>query len=298
VKIGFIGLGKMGRPMALNLLKAGFPVTVHNRSRGVVEELGKAGAHQVFSPRDVAEECDIVLTCLPNSKAVEEVYLGKEGAISHARRGQIFIDHSTVGPSTSGSLARAAGEKGASFLDAPISGGPVGAETGTLTIMVGGEKDAFDKAKPVLEAMGKNIHHVGSSGAGSVVKLANQLLVAINLSGLVEALVMGAKAGVDPNMMMEVLGTSYGGSVILNRLGPLLVQRNFQARTPVNLILKDLGLIKELSDELSLRLLMGSLAEEIFSEAKAQGYGEQDMVALVRPLEELAGVEVKSPVGG
>ena len=185
--------------------------------------------------------------------------------------------------------------RGASFLDAPISGGTAGAQAGTLTIMVGGDADAFERARPVFEAMGKNIKHVGPSGAGSVVKLVNQLLVAINMAGVVEGIVLGTKAGVDPNVMLEVLSTSFGGSAMLNRSVPLILERNFQPGTPVNLILKDMGLIKELGHELAVRLLLGSVAEEVFGEARALGWGEEDMAGLVRTLERLAGIEIKSP---
>ena len=295
MKVGFIGLGKMGRPMALNLLKAGHVVTVHNRSRAVVDELAARGARPATTPREVAEASDIVLTCLFYPSSVEEVYFGPNGLVQAAREGHVFADHSTVGPSLSRRCYEAIRARGASFLDAPISGGTAGAQAGTLTIMVGGDADAFERARPVFEAMGKNIKHVGPSGAGSVVRLVNQLLVAINLAGVVEGIVLGTKAGVDPNVMLEVLSTSFGGSAMLNRAVPLILERNFQPGTPVNLILKDMGLIKELGHELAVRLLLGSVAEEVFGEARALGWGEEDMAGLVRTLERLAGIEIKSP---
>lgn len=292
MEVGFVGLGKMGRPMALNLLRAGFDLVVHNRSRGVVAEMVDAGAKAADAPCAVAARCDVVLTCLPDTAAVEQVYLADEGLGAGARPGQVFVDHSTVGPSTSRQLAAALQEKGASFLDGPVSGGTAGAQSGTLTIMVGGDAAAFATARPILAALGKNIHHVGPSGAGSVIKLANQLLVAINMAGAVEALVLGVKAGADPRVMLEVLSTSFGGSAMLDRAVPLILQRKFEPGTPINLILKDLGLIAALGKETTVRLILGSLAEEIFTEARASGLGQLDMAALVQPLERLSGVEI------
>jgi 3-hydroxyisobutyrate dehydrogenase-like beta-hydroxyacid dehydrogenase len=178
------------------------------------------------------------------------------------------------------------------FLDAPVSGGTAGAQAGTLTIMVGGPEEAFQRVLPVFQAMGKNIRRVGPNGAGSTIKLVNQLLVAINMAGVVEGIVMGVKAGADPQVMLEVLSTSFGGSAMLSRSVPLFLERRFQPGTSINLILKDLGLVDELSQELSLRLLMGSQAEQVFREARALGLGDLDMAALVQPLERLAQVTV------
>jgi len=292
MNVGFIGLGKMGKPMARHLLRAGHRVTVHNRSRAAVEELAREGAVPAFSPAEVSAASDIVLTCLTNTQSVEDVYFGPQGLIPAARPGQILVDHSTVGPATSRACAEGARAKGADFLDAPVSGGPAGAEAGTLTIMVGGEPATFERALPVFQAYGKNIRLVGPTGIGSVIKLANQLLVAINMAGVVEAMVLGTKAGADPQVMLEVLSTSFGSSAMLTRSVPMILQRNFTPGTSVNLILKDLGLIRELGKQETVRLLMGSLAEEIFGEARAEGYGEDDMAGLVRPLERLAGIQV------
>ena len=292
MNVGFIGLGKMGKPMTRHLLRAGHRVTVHNRSRGAVEELAREGAVPATSPAEVSQASDVVLTCLTNTQSVNDVYFGQQGLLAAARPGQILVDHSTVGPATSRAIYAAAHEKGARFLDAPVSGGPAGAEAGTLTIMVGGDVEAFEAAKPVFESMGKNIRYCGPSGSGSVVKLANQLMVAINLAGVAEALVLGVKAGADPQVMLEVLSTSFGGSAMLSRAVPLLLARNFKAGTPVNLILKDLGLIGEVAANQEVRLLMGGLAEQVFMEARAAGYGDEDMVAIVKPLEALAHITV------
>lgn len=293
MNLGFIGLGKMGRPMTLNLLKAGHSVTVHNRSRAVVDELAGQGALPAASPAEVAAQAEVVMTCLPTPASVEDVYFGEGGLLGAARSGQLFIDHSTVSVALSRRLAEAASERGAAFLDAPVSGGTAGAAAGTLTIMVGGDRAAFERALPVFQAMGKNIHYIGPSGAGTVIKLVNQLLVCINMAGVVEGLMLGAKAGADPQTVLEVLGSSFGGSFMLTRAVPLLQQRKFDPGTPVNLILKDQAIIHEMASDLGVRLLMGSQARAIFEEAKALGLGEQDMVALMIPQERISGVEVK-----
>lgn len=292
-KVGFIGLGKMGRPMTQQLLKAGFEVTVHNRSRGVVDELAKEGAKPASSAREVAEASDFVLTCLPTPDSVEEIYLGENGVAEGGRAGQVWIDHSTVSPATNEKCAEAAQAKGAAFLDAPVSGGPGGAQGGTLTIMVGGDAETFEKAGPVLEAMGKNIKHCGASGRGTIVKLVNQLLVGVHTVAAVEGFVMGVKAGADPKVMLDLLGTSFGASAMLNRHVPLMLQRKFDPATPINLILKDLGLIHNFGTELGVRMLLTSTSLELFKEASALGLGDQDMSGMVQPAERIAGVEVK-----
>jgi 3-hydroxyisobutyrate dehydrogenase-like beta-hydroxyacid dehydrogenase len=293
MQLGFIGLGKMGQPMTRRLLAAGHAVAVHNRSRGAVEALAREGATACTSPAEVAAQADIVLTCLTNTDAVEAVYLGANGLIAAARPGQLFIDHSTVGPETSRALARAAGARGAAFLDAPVSGGPAGAEAGTLTIMVGGEADAFARAQPVFAAYGQHIHHVGPVGAGATVKLVNQLLVTINLAGLVEGLALGVKGGVAPQTMVEVLRTGFAGSRMLDRNAPRILARDFQPATSIGLLAKDLRLIQEEARRLEVRLLLGAVTEALFHEARALGLAEEDMAALVKPLERLLGFEIK-----
>ena len=293
-KVGFIGLGKMGRPMTQQLLKAGFEVTVHNRSRGVVDEVAREGATPASSPAEVAQAADFVLTCLPSPATVEDVYLGDEGIAAGGRPGQVWIDHSTVSPGTNERCAAAASAKEAAFLDAPVSGGPAGAQGGTLTIMVGGEAATFEKALPLFEAMGKNIKHCGGQGTGTIVKLVNQLLVGVHTVAAVEGFVMGVKAGADPKVMLELLGTSFGASAMLNRHVPLMLQRKFDPATPVNLLLKDLGLIHTFGQELGVRLLLTSSSLELFKEARQLGLGDQDMSAMVQPAERIAGVEVVS----
>jgi 3-hydroxyisobutyrate dehydrogenase-like beta-hydroxyacid dehydrogenase len=293
MKVGFVGLGRMGRPMTENLLKKGFEVTVHNRSRGVVDELAQQGAHPASSPREVAEVSEIVLTALPTVETVEEVYLGQDGLIPSARRGTVLIDCSTVGPETTRRCYEAAKSKDLGFLDGPMSGGPAGAAGGTLTFMIGGDADTFEQARTVFEALGKNIHHVGPSGSGTVVKLVNQLLVGIHTSAASEALAFAVKAGANPQAVLDVIGSSFGGSAMLNRNVPLMIQRKFDPATSVNLILKDLGLIHDVGRQIGARMLLTSLAEEVFKEAHALGNGDKDMAATVLSLEEIMGVEVR-----
>jgi 3-hydroxyisobutyrate dehydrogenase len=294
MKLGFIGLGRMGRPMTENLLRKGFEVTVHNRSRGVVDELAEQGAQAAASPRGVAEAAECVLTALPTVETVEEVYLGQEGLLSSARRGQVLVDNSTVGPDTTRKIYEAAKEKGVGFLDAPMSGGPARAADATLTFMIGGDAETFEQARSIFEALGKDIHHVGPSGAGTVVKLVNQLLVAIHTSATSEALAFAVKAGADPQAVLDVIGSSFGGSAMLNRNVPLMIQRKFDPATSVNLILKDLGLIREVGRQMEARMLLTALAEEVFKEARAMGNGDKDMSATVLTLEKLMGVQVVS----
>lgn len=293
MKVGFIGLGKMGKPMAINLLKKGFQLTVHNRSRGAVDELVAMGAVAAFSPQEVAAGTDVVLTCLPTPETVDAVYLGPEGIVVGARPGQLLLDHSTVSPSTSRKLFEAARGKGALFLDAPISGGVPRAEAGTLTIMVGGDEETFHRALPVLEAMGDKVVLVGGPGVGSVVKLTNQLLVGVHTVAALEALVFGVKGGADPEVLLDVIGSSFGASAMFNRTVPMVLDRRFQSATDVGILSKDMGLITRLGKEMSCRLLMGALAEQAFDEGVGLGLAHNDMVSMVEPLERIAGVEVK-----
>jgi 3-hydroxyisobutyrate dehydrogenase len=292
LSVGVIGLGKMGQPMTRNLLKAGFAVTVHNRSKGAVETLTGEGATDGGSPRGVAEQTDVIVTSLPDPAAVRDVYLGEDGLVASARPGQVFVDTSTIDPGLSRELAAQLESKDAGFLDAPVSGGVAGAEAGTLTIMVGGTQETFDKATPVLQALGQRLHLVGASGSGTIVKLANQLLVGINMAGVAEAMVLGVKAGADPEKMLEVLSTSFGSSRMLDRGVPLIVERNFGGGTPVDLIRKDLGLIANLANELGVPLSTGNEARSVFDRAHDASYGAEDMTAVVRPMESEAGIEV------
>ncbi len=293
MKVGFIGLGKMGKPMAMNLMRKGYALTVHNRSRAVVEELAALGATPATSPREVVLATEVVLTCLPTPEAVETVYLGPDGLVPAARPDQVLVDHSTVSPVTSRRLFAAAQEKGAHFLDAPISGGVPRAVDGTLTVMVGGEAAIFHRVEPLFEAMGSKVVLAGGPGVGSVVKLVNQLLVGIHTAAALEALVFGVKAGADPRVLQDVIGSSFGASAMFNRTVPMVLARQFGSATDVGILSKDLGLITRLGKAISARLLLGAVAEQVFDEGVGLGLANNDMVSLVEPLERIAGVEVK-----
>jgi len=293
VKVGFIGLGKMGKPMAVNLIRKGFDLIVHNRSRAVIEELSSMGAAAATSPRMVAQEADVVLTCLPTPEAVEAVYLAADGLVPAAKPDQVLVDHSTVSPTTSRRLFEAAREKGAHFLDAPISGGVPRAEAGTLTIMVGGDEAVFRRMVPIFDAMGDKVVRAGGPGVGSVVKLTNQLLVGVHTAAALEALVFGVKGGADPRILLDVIGSSFGASAMFSRTVPMVLARQFGSATDVGILSKDMGLITRLGKELSCRLLLGAVAEQLFDEGIGLGLAHNDMVSLVEPLERIAGVRVE-----
>lgn len=292
MQVGFIGLGKMGRPMTQRLLAAGHTVHVFNRSRAAVDSLVAEGATAADSAAQVAQRAEVVMSALPTPDSVQSVYAEMAAA---ARAGQIYIDHSTVGPGLNRACAEQLKAHGADFLDAPVSGGPAGAQAGTLTVMVGGEQAVFDTALPVLQAFGKNIRLCGAVGAGQVVKLINQLLVGVHTSAIAEAAVFGARFGADPQVVLDLLGTSFGGSTMMTRNMPRFMSRDFSGATPVNLILKDLGLIHDEAKAGGVPLLLGALAEQRFSEARARGMGDEDMAALVKLWEEPAGVNVGTP---
>ncbi len=292
LKVGFIGIGKMGRPMALRLLKGGFEVHAFNRSPGPSLALVMDGAKAKGSAREVAEEAEVVLTALPTPASVDQVYRELAEA---CRPGQLFVDCSTVSVAQSRRSAAALADKGAAFLDAPVSGGPAGAQAGTLTVMVGGAQADFERALPVFSAFGKNIRLCGNTGAGTVVKLINQLLVGVHTAAIAEAAVFGAALGADAQVVLEVIGTSFGGSAMMNRHLPRFLSRDFSGATPLALILKDLGLIHDEAKEAGAPLLLGALAEQRFLEARSRGQGEEDMSSLVRLWEEAAGVQVDKP---
>jgi 3-hydroxyisobutyrate dehydrogenase/2-hydroxy-3-oxopropionate reductase len=289
MEVGFIGLGKMGKPMVRRLLAAGHTVYVHNRSPQAVDEAVAKGAKAAGSVRAVAQWGEVVLTALPTPGAVEEVYVELARA---ARADQIYADHSTVNLALNRRCAELLSGKGAGFLDAPVSGGPAGAEAGSLTVMVGGEQAAYERALPVFQSFGKNIRLCGPVGAGQAVKLVNQLLVAIHTAASAEAVVFGVKLGADPQVLLDMLGTSFGGSQMLLRNLPRYISRDFTAATPVGLILKDLGLIHDEAGGLRVPLQLGALAEQLFVEASSRGMADEDMASLVRLAEQAAGAEV------
>jgi 3-hydroxyisobutyrate dehydrogenase-like beta-hydroxyacid dehydrogenase len=289
MEVGFVGLGKMGQPMTRRLLAAGHTVHVFNRSKPAIDALAAEGAKAAGSATEVAQRAEVIMTALPTPDTVEAVFSEMAQA---ARSGQIYIDHSTVSPGLNRQCAEMLKAKGADFLDAPVSGGPAGAQAGTLTVMVGGEQAVFDRAVPVLQAFGKNIRLCGGLGSGQVVKLVNQLLVGIHTSAIAEAATFGVRFGADPQVILEVIGTSFGGSTMMTRNLPRFISRDFSPATPVDLILKDMGLIHDEARTGGIPLLLGGLAEQRFSEAHARGMGDEDMAALVKLWEEPAGVKI------
>lgn len=294
MKVGFVGLGKMGLPMTKNLLKAGFEVWVVSRSRGPIEAAVAAGAREAESPADLARRVDVALTCVPLPETVEEVYLGEKGLLAGARPGMIMADHSTVGPDLNRKIEAAAKEKGVSFLDAPVSGGPMGAEAGTLSIMVGGEREAFEKALPVFRAMGRHVVHFGPSGSGSVVKLINNMLVGIHELAISEALLLATRAGIDLAQLYELLMNSTGASAMLARSFPFIKERDFEARFSIDLLHKDLRLLLEMAEQLGVAVPGGRLAFDAVDEAKKAGHGHLDIASMLLPMEERHGVRVGS----
>ena len=294
IKAGFIGLGRMGLPMSYRLLGAGFDLVVHNRSQEKVRQIADSGALPGRSTAETTRNCDILLACLPDIATVEEVFLGADGIIENAQPGQILVDHSTVGMATTKACAAAAADKGALFLDAPISGGAERAANGSLTIMVGGPGEAYERARPLFEAMGATIRHIGPTGAGTAVKLVNQLLVGIHAVAAAEAMLLGAKAGADPALVYEVVSTGWGQSFMLDRNAPVMLDRNFEGdRAQLRVILKDLGLIQDLAQGLESPIPAGDLAYRKFTEASAAGFADLDPAAIVLPLEEQTGVEIR-----
>jgi len=293
-QIAFIGLGQMGTPMASRLLQAGHGLHVFNRSRGRSEALGRQGAHEARSASDAASQAEVILTALPTEDAVLRVYQELEAV---ARAGQIYADHSTVSLAVNRRCAEWLAARGATFLDAPVSGGPAGAQAGTLTVMVGGDQSAFEVALPAFQSFGKNIRLCGGVGAGQVVKLVNQLLVGVHTAAIAEAAVLGAKLGADPQTLLELIGTSWGGSTMMMRNLPRFISRDFSGATPLRLILKDLGIIHDEAKGAQVPLLFGALAEQRFLEAAARGLSEEDMAAVVKLWEEPAGTAVNQPAG-
>jgi len=287
--IGFIGLGIMGRPMARNLLKAGYSLVVHSRSRGPVDEIVKAGAKAAASAKDVAAQCDVLITMLPNSPEVELVALGPNGIIEGARRGLIFADMSTISPIVSQKIAKALEPKGVAMLDAPVSGGEKGAIDGALSIMVGGDKDVFERVLPIFQAMGKTITLLGPLGFGGFTKLANQIIVAVNLTALAEALTLGKKAGLDRDLLLTALAGGLAGSKCLEQKRANYVSNTYNPGFKVDLHYKDLGLIMESARALGVPLPATAVVQELFNALRVKGRGGLDHSGVITLLEDLAG---------
>jgi 2-hydroxy-3-oxopropionate reductase len=293
--IGFIGLGIMGKPMSKNLLKAGHKLVVYSLGTAAVEELVEAGAERGASAKDVASRTDMVITMLPDGPEVEQAVLGPDGVLEGARAGSLLIDMSSVSPLVSRKVGAAYEAKGVDFPDAPVSGGEPKAIHGTLAIMAGGKKEVFDRALPILETMGSYVTLAGPVGAGNVTKLANQIMVASNIAAMGEALVLAAKAGLDPEVVFEAVKGGLAGSSVLNFKAPMVVSRNFKPGFRIRLHQKDLRNALQAAESLGVPLPMTALVQQMLVALTNEGKGDLDHGAIVQFLERMAQVEVKKP---
>jgi len=292
--IGFIGLGIMGRPMAKNLLNAGYELVVHDINREPVRELVGLGAKEAFSAREVAAQSDVIITMLPDSPDVELVALGPDGIMEGIGPGSIYVDMSTISPTVALKVAEAGAKKGVKVLDAPVSGGDVGAHEGTLSIMVGGDEETFNQVLPIFHVLGKNMVLCGGNGAGQTVKACNQIQVALNFIGMAEALVLGAKARVDPAIVLKVLSGGYAQSRVMDVRGPRVIKGDFEPGFRSRFHYKDLNIIRETAQAFECCLPASALAHELFSAMQANGWGDLDHSAVVKVIELVSNVEART----
>ena len=290
--IGFIGLGIMGKPMARNLLKAGYPLVVYNRSRAAVDELSKEGAQAAASSKEVAARSEVIITMLPDSPDVELVYLGESGIFAGVKAGMLLIDMSSISPIVARKLAADAQKRGMDMLDAPVSGGEAGAIGATLSIMIGGKATAVERAMPIFQALGKNIVHVGDAGAGQVTKAANQMVVGTTIAIVSEALVLAAKAGVDPAKVRQALLGGFAQSKILEAHGQKMLERNFKPGFRIRLHEKDMKIALATGSEYGVPLMVTSQVAQMMTAMKSMGNGDLDHSGLVKFVEELAKIEL------
>jgi 2-hydroxy-3-oxopropionate reductase len=289
LKVGYIGLGIMGKPMARNVMKAGYEVVVHNRSRQSVKELVEQGAIEAHSPAEVAGQVDVVFTNLPDSPDVELVALGEEGIIEGAHEGLIFIDNSTIKPATARSIGRKLAEKGVIMLDAPVSGGDVGAIEGTLTIMVGGPNDALEQVRSVLEAMSQSITHVGGLGDGQIAKAANQIMVAAQMVAMGELLVLAQKAGADPQKVIQAIRGGAAGCWALDNKPQRIFAGNREPGFKAYMQAKDLGIVMDTAREYGIPLPSTAVHMQLYSAMLEMGMRELDNSAVLGVIETLSG---------
>jgi 2-hydroxy-3-oxopropionate reductase len=293
MKVGFIGLGIMGKPMSKNLIKAGYQLVVFNRSKSAVDELVAAGAETSEGPKALAAQVDIIITMLPDSPQVKEVVLGEGGVIEGAKRGAVVIDMSSIAPLVSREIAAKLNEEGVAMLDAPVSGGEPKAIDGTLSVMVGGKQEVFDRCCPVLKAMASSVVLTGDIGAGNVTKLANQIIVALNIAAMSEALVLAAKAGVQPELVYQAIRGGLAGSAVLDAKAPLVMDRKFNPGFRINLHMKDLKNALETSHKIGVPLPLTAAMMEMMQALQVDGLGEADHCSLIRYYEKMAKIEVK-----
>lgn len=298
LKVGYIGLGLMGKSIARNLLKAGFPLVVHNRSRAAVDELAAEGARPAFSPAEVARQVDVVFTNLPDTPDVEKVVLGENGILDGAHPGLIWVDNSTIKPAAARTLSLRLAERGVLSLDAPVSGGDIGARNATLTVMVGGPAEALEKVMPVFQAMSRTVTHVGEAGAGQVAKAANQIMVAAQMVAMGELLIFAQKAGVDPVKVVEAIKGGAAQCWTLDVKPPRLFAGNRAPGFKAHMQAKDLNIILETAREYGIPLPSAAVDAQLFNAMLQNGMGELDNSAVIGIIEELAGVKLQDVAQG
>jgi 2-hydroxy-3-oxopropionate reductase len=294
-KIGFVGLGIMGKPMAKNLLKASHSLVVYDIMPAGMDEVVAAGADKGSSPKDVASRTDLVITMVPDGPEVEQAVLGSNGVLEGARKGTIVVDMSSISPMVSQKVGAACEAKGVEFLDAPVSGGEPKAIDGTLAIMVGGRKDVFDKVEPILKQMGSTVVLTGKVGAGNVTKLANQIMVACNIAAMGEALVLATKAGLDPEVVFNAVKAGLAGSTVLNVKAPMVYSRNFKAGFRIRLHHKDLRNALLAAESLNVSLPLTTAVQNMLASLVNDGKGDLDHSAIVQFIEQMSAIEVKRP---
>ena len=294
MKIGFIGLGIMGKPMSRNLLKAGFELIVYDIDETAVKIIEKAGAKPASSPKEVAQNSDVIITMLPKASIGKSVLEDKNDILAGIKENSVVIDMSSVSPVASKEFAQLVEAKKCKFLDAPVSGGEIGAVNATMAIMIGGDEAVVERVRPILEALGKSITLVGPNGSGSVAKLANQIMVNLNIAAVAEALVLATKAGADPKKVFEAVRGGFAGSAVLEEKAPMMYSRNFKAGGPIYINLKDITNVVATADELDVPLILTPQLKEIMISLKATGHNNDDHSSIVQFYEKIAGVTVKA----
>ncbi len=292
MKVGFIGLGIMGKPMAKNILKAGYELVVTTHKQAVIDEMVAAGAKGAANGKEVAAQCDVVITMLPNSPNVRDAVLGKNGVLEGAKAGLVLIDMSSIDPVESRKIGEAIAAKGVEMLDAPVSGGEPKAIDGTLSVMVGGKKDLFDKYAPLLKTMAGSVVYVGGLGSGNVAKLANQIVVACNIAAVAEALTFAKKAGTDPKLVFEAIKGGLAGSTVMNAKAPMMLERNFKPGFRIELHIKDLNNALNAAHAISAPVPLTGQVMEMMQVLKADEHQKEDHSSLVKFYEKISNVEL------
>lgn len=292
MKVGFIGLGIMGKPMAKNLLKAGYEVAAYDRNENAVQEVVASGAVAAASSKEVAQQCEIVITMVPNSPHVKEAVLGRDGVLEGAAPGTVLVDMSSIAPLASQEISKVCAEKGVSMLDAPVSGGEPKAIDGTLSIMAGGDKHIFDKVQPILSKMGSSVVYCGGIGAGNTTKLANQIVVALNIAAVSEAFMLAKKAGVDPEVVFHAIKGGLAGSTVMNAKAPMILNHSFAPGFRIDLHIKDLNNAIETGHGIGAPLPLTVSVMEMLQTLRADGYGSEDHSAIAKYYEKITGCEI------